>query len=122
MTVAFSKDFREYALEQLKYGDTVEEVALQLGIGKTVLYKWRKLRLAGCDISPRKRENKPRKANYAQIEEIIKNNPNILQREIAKLIGMSVSGVSSVLQRLGIALKKRLPRIKKQILQNKRNF
>ena len=60
----------------------------------------------GCEkraiASPRKRQNKPRKANYEQLSRIVKKNPHLLQREIAKMVGMSKSGVGYALRNLGI--------------------
>ena len=55
-------------------------------ISESVVYAWRKQLRETGDVSPRKRENKPRKANYEELLRIVRENPSLLQVEIAKMI------------------------------------
>jgi len=117
-----TKEFREEILSYVsEKGWSVEEVSAFFDISESVVYAWRKQLRETGDVSPRKRENKPRKANYEELLRIVRENPSLLQVEIAKMINMSRSGVSAALCRLGIVKKKGSPHTKKQILKNKKN-
>ena len=102
-------------------GWRIEEGSAFFDISESAMYRWQKLLRDTGDVSPRKRENKPRKANYEELLRIVRENPSLLQMEIAKMINMSRSGVSAALCRLGIVKKKGSPHTKKQILKNKKN-
>ncbi|HHT9149792.1 MAG TPA: IS630 transposase-related protein [Candidatus Wujingus californicus] len=115
MTKAYDTDFRELALKHLERGELIEDVCATFGICLSVLYKWKKQKKETGDVSPQKRINKPRKANYEQIRELIKNNPDWTQAQIAKAVGMSPGGMCCVFKRLGIYLKKRVYITKKVI-------
>ncbi len=53
---------------------------------------------------------------------MVKDNPDMTPKEIAKIVDMSASGVSRALMRIGIFLKKRPKYTKKAMRQSKRSF
>lgn len=119
MTKAYSEDFRLAVLRQIKEGGDKEEVAKTFGIRINSINKWLRLFKENGNVTPKKRLNKPRKVDYEKLIEIIKNNPDIEQKEIGDMIGGSQSGVCRAMQRIGIVLKKRPHFTKKQMPQRK---
>ena len=115
MAIAYSKDFRELALKHWSEGMPIDEICAIFKIHYTSLYEWRKRKNETGDVSPRKRANKPRKVNYAQLEEIVKNNPDWTLKQMAEVFNMSQGGICKALGRMGISLKKRQLFTKKQI-------
>ena len=114
MTKAIGVDLRCLAVQKYNDGEDAEEVASELRICSDSVRKWARLLKTYGTLEPRKRANKPRKANYEQLKYIIAENPSITQAEIAQIVGMSKSGVGDALKRIGIVYKKKRYHIRKQ--------
>ncbi|CAL7961300.1 transposase [Alphaproteobacteria bacterium] len=99
----YSKDFREIVLKQIADG---EEVCMMLGISKTSVFRWENLKEENGDVSPKKNGNKPTKANHKQLMQIIIGNPNLTQKGIDVMIGITAIAIRRTFQRIGVAFKK----------------
>lgn len=70
----YSQEFKREALRQLESGRPIEKVALELGVGKTTIWRWRlELKdgksLDGASDSEVKRENARLRRRIRELEE-----------------------------------------------------
>ena len=122
----YSKDLRERALKYLQNGHTYAETMEVYSVGKSALWRWKKMLEEQGNL-----DDKPRGAYFKKIDPkkltaYIEEHPDAYLHEIAEIFSCSAAAVCKALKRLGYTNKKRnyiqragLPKSRRVQRQNK---
>ena len=101
--MCYSIDFRKKVLlVRAKEGLSLQKVANRFDISLSTVYRWTKR------IAPILKRNKPPvKINTERLLEDIKNHPDSYYYERAQRLGVSTTGITEAMKRLGITYKKK---------------
>lgn len=102
--MTYSLDFRKKVLKiRAEEGLSIEEVAIQFGIGKASVMRWL------INIEPNKKRNKPAtKIDMEALKKDVEANPDSYQYERAARFNVSKTGIRSALIRLKLTYKKNM--------------
>jgi transposase len=111
--MAYSKDYKECAVEYKRNNHTFEETQEIFGMAKSTFYEWEKEYDAGF---PKKQKRTcEKKINKEALKRAIEERPDSELSELAKPFGCTPQAVFYALRRMGITLKKRhSPTLKNQ--------
>jgi len=112
--MTYSLDLRKRVLNYLEKGNTQEEASIIFDISPKTVTNWVKKNKEN-NLSPKVRENKPRKIDNDQLIKYIKNNSDAYLREIAKEFSVTIQAIFYACKRLRITLKKRHKVIKNEM-------
>lgn len=112
--MTYSLDLRKRVLRYLEDGHTQEEASSIFRISLKTVTNWTKKNKEG-NLSPKVRENKPRKIDNDRLIKYIKKNADAYLREIAEEFGVTIQAIFYACKRLRITLKKRRPVIKNEM-------
>jgi len=119
--MTYSIDLRKRVLNYLKKGNTQEDASIIFGISPKTVTNWVKKNKEN-NLSPKIRENKPRKIDNEQLIKYIKNNSDAYLREIAKEFNVTIQAIFYACKRLRITLKKRHRVIKNGMKKSEQNL
>jgi transposase len=102
--MSYSHDLRERVLQCIKQGGKKIEAARRYGIHINTVYAW----LAQPDDHQAKKPGSKdsRKFKQADLAQAIKEQPDLMLKELAQRFGVSVSDISATLRKMGISRKK----------------
>jgi putative transposase len=103
----YSEDLRTKALNLLSQGKSKVAVSHLLGISRRVLYNWLKQQKDLGHLKPKKRVEKAYKIDEEALNLLIKENPDMYQKDIGKKLNVSQSGICRAFKKLGITRKKK---------------
>jgi transposase len=111
--MAYSKDYKECAVEYKRNHHTFEETQEIFGMAKSTFYEWEKEYNAEFPEKPKRTCEK--KINKEALKRAVEERPDSELSELAEPFGCSPQAVFYALRRMGITLKKRrLPTQKNQ--------
>ncbi len=93
--------FRRKVLAQIKEGVSKREAARLFKISPQTLYNW----LMREDLNPALSKERHRKIDKAKLRAHVKEHPQMLLRERAKIFGVSIPGLSIALKTMKIVKK-----------------
>ena len=65
---SFSRDFKLSVIARLEAGESGSTLALELGVKRTIIYRWRDAWRAGGELALRSRRGRPSKADALALE------------------------------------------------------
>lgn len=100
--MSYSVDFRRQALRTLsKNGFSYRKTAVFYGISPDCLVRWKR------QLEPKLSDpREPRKISNATLRADVRNHPDDFAYERASRLGVSKSGISDAMRRLGLSRKK----------------
>ena len=122
MGKSYSEDLRMCVVKYFEEVNDVDEVVRLYGISRNSIYLWRSQYRKLGHIKKKIPRPPVRKLNYEELDKFIQENPDMMQKDVAKLFGVVNSTMSDAFKRLGYCKKKRLQPTKKQIQENKMYF
>ncbi len=108
------------AIKYKRDGHTFEETQAIFGMAKSTFYAWEKEYEAGFPKKPKRTCEK--KINKEALKRAIEERPDSELSELAKPFDCSTQAIVSALKRMGITLKKRPSRIRKNQKKSARNI
>jgi len=106
--MAYSKDFREKAMEYMNKGHTKEELYEAFGIYPSAISRWKKLRKETGSLEPQYPETRSGKIDMKELEEAIEEKPDAYLHELAKKFGCTKQAIFYAQKRLDITYKKNI--------------
>ena len=104
--MSYSQDLKKRVLLHIKKGSGKTEAAALFSVGRSTIYKWLS---EPDDHQPRKPGPKDsRKFKRCTLRQLLEANPDMLQKELAAHLNVSVNAISRALMRMGMVRKKRL--------------
>ena len=119
--MSYSLDLRKRVLKYLEKGNTQKEASVIFEVSPKTVTNWVK-RNKENKLSPKVRENKPRKIDNDQLIEYIKKNSDAYLREIAQEFRVTIQAVFYACKRLKITLKKRHLDTRRGMKKNEQNL
>lgn len=103
--MAYSKDYKERAVNYKREKHTNKEVCEIFKIAKSTLYEWEKEYDAGFPDKPKRTYEK--KINKEALKKAVEERPDSELAEFAELFDCTVQAVSLALKKMNITRKKR---------------
>jgi transposase len=107
-TSPYNIDLREKVVKYLEKGNRYIDAALVFEISGSAIGRWYRKYKGEGNFKAKIRIGAKRKIDDKTIEEMIKANPNLNLKFIAKSFGISIHPVADSLKRLGYSYKKSL--------------
>lgn len=111
--MAYSKDYKKCAVEYKRNHHTFEETKEIFGMAKSTFYEWEKEYDAGFPDKPKRTYEK--KINKEALKRAISERPDSELAELAEAFACTPQAVFYALKRMGITLKKRHLRTRKNL-------
>jgi len=105
--MAYSKDFRECVVKNIKEGKTWKEVLEIFKISRQTLCKWLRMEKTGDLSDKARKEYKVRKIATDKLRELVANHADWTLNQYAEKFNCSYQAVALRLKKLGITHKKR---------------
>lgn len=103
--MSYSTDLRQRVLNFVHQGGSKAEAARRFQVSRGRVYAW--LRLPSDNLEPRKPGPKgSRKIDLQQLDEAIRTNPEMLQKDLAKQFGVCDSTIHYARKRLNVSRRK----------------
>jgi transposase len=106
--MAYSRDFREAALNFKQTGHSFAELKEVFGIKPQTYYNWLKLKENTGKLEARKVERRKRKIDLEKLEQVVREKPDAYLSEIAESFNCTPQAVFYALKRGKITYKKTL--------------
>jgi transposase-like protein len=104
--MSYSPDLRQRVVDFVRKGGSKAEAARRFQISRGRVYAW--LDLPPGQLAPKKPGPKgAHKLDLQQLDDAIRANPDVLQKELAQQFGVCKSAIHYGLKRLKISRKKR---------------
>jgi transposase len=107
MNMAYSRDYREAAIEFKLKGHTFSELKDVFKITSQTYYNWLELRNETGSLEARRAETRRRKIDPERLKQAVKEKPDAYLRELAELFNCKPQSVFYALKRNKITYKKR---------------
>lgn len=114
----YSEDLRKKALNCVTNGMHKAEVSKFLSISRRTLDRWIKQKRELGHLRPQKLIHKVFKIDPEVLKTAISQNSDLYQKDLAKELNVSQSGICRAFKRLGITRKKR-PKSTKSVVKKK---
>jgi len=121
MSMSYSIDARQIALQYHKNGHTLEETSKELKVGISTLTRWKKQLSTTGRLAKAPLERQPRKFVDDELRAYMQENPFATLKQIAEEFGGSITGAFDALRRLNITLKKGLLPTRRGMRKSGRN-
>ena len=121
MSMSYSIDARQMALQYHKNGHTLEETSKELKVGISTLTRWKKQLSTTGSLAKAPLERQPRKFVDDELRAYMQENPFATLKQIAEEFGGSITGAFDALRRLNITLKKGLLPTRRGMRKSGRN-
>jgi transposase len=105
--MAYSRDYREAAIEFKLKGHTFGELKDVFKITSQTYYNWLELRNETGSLEARRAETRRRKIDPEKLKQAVEEKPDAYLRELAKLFNCTLQSVFYALKRNRITYKKR---------------
>jgi transposase len=107
MVMAYSEDLKQRVLAYIQAGASKIEASKVFCVSRATIYIW-----LGQPADHQRRKPGPkagigRKIDRAKLAELIQEHPDLLQRDMAQIMGVSTSGIAHALNALKITHKKK---------------
>ena len=106
VSMAYSTDARQMALDYHSNGHTLEETSRELQVGMSTLTRWKKQLSETGNLEKAPLERQPRKFHDDELREYMRENPFATLKQIAEQFGGSTTGAFDALKRLKVTLKR----------------
>jgi transposase len=106
MGKSYSEDLRMCVVKYFEEVNDVDEVVRLYGISRNSIYLWRSQYRKLGHIKKKIPRPPVRKLNYEELDKFIQENPDMMQKDVAKLFGVVNSTMSDAFKRLGYCKKK----------------
>jgi transposase len=113
--MAYSKDFRQRAIEYMEKGHSEKELQEAFGIRATNVRRWRKLLSKSGSLKPQYRETRRRKIDGEKLKQAVERKPDATLAELAAQFNCTSPSIHAALKRQKITVKKRLSPTKSKI-------
>jgi transposase len=111
--MAYSKDYKECAVEYKRNNHTIEETKEIFGMAKSTFYEWEKEYDAG--FPEKQKRTYEKKIDKEALKRAVEERPDSELSELAEPFGCTPQAVFYALRRMGITFKKRhSPTLKNQ--------
>jgi transposase len=120
--MSYSVKFRSEVLNFCKgIGNTIRDAAKIFNISTCTINNWKKLFETTASLEA-KTERSSRKIKPEEMEELLNNQPDLMQHEIAKHFNVTRDTVSRTLKRLGYKRKKKITLYKERCEKKRQIF
>lgn len=113
--MAYSKDFRQRAIEYMDEGHSEKELYEAFRIRATNVRRWRNLLRQSGSLNPQYRETRRRKIDVEKLKQAIERKPDATLTELGMEFNCTKQSIHTALQKLKITVKKRLSHTRKRI-------
>jgi transposase len=121
--MAYSLGFRKEVLGFCEeVGNTIKDGAAKYKISTNTICLWKDLLKETGSLKKRKVLRKQKKICLQELEQLLKEYPDMLQREMAAHFKVARSAIQKALKKLGYKRKKKPFYIKKEMKSKERNF
>ncbi|AGF53285.1 transposase [Synechocystis sp. PCC 6803] len=100
--MAYDLDLRIKVIVFIESGGGITKASKTFRVGRATVYRW----LGREELAATKVENRQRKINRKELEEDVKNNPDMLLKERAKKFGVTSASLSYQFKKMKITRKK----------------
>jgi len=105
--MAYNKDLRSRVIDFIKEGHTQEETSKVFKVGTTTIKRWLSLLSETGSLENKPLNRTASKFDSEKLNAYIKENPDVILKDIAEHFGGSVTGAYYALKREKITYKKR---------------
>jgi putative transposase len=116
--MAYDLDLRLKVIEFIESGGGITKASKIFKVGRATIYRW----LGREELAATKVENRQGKINIKELEEDVKNNPDMPLKERAKKFGVTPASLCYQFKKMKITRKKNSYFIKREMLKNEQNI
>jgi len=117
----YSEDLRTKALDCIANGMSKVSVSKFLNISRRTLHRWCKQKKETGHLKVKKRVEKPYKIDEEILRKLIKDNPDMYQKDLGAKLNASQSGICRIFKKLGITRKKKTNSISNDPMKKDQN-
>jgi putative transposase len=116
--MAYDLDLRIKVIDFIEGGGGITKASKIFKVGRATIYRW----LGREELAATKVENRQRKINIKELEEDVKNNPDMLLKERAKKFGVTSASLCYQFKKMKITRKKNSYFIKRERSKSEQNI
>jgi putative transposase len=115
--MAYDLDLRLKVIDFIESGGGITKASRTFRVGRATIYRW----LGREELAATKVETRQRKINIKELEEDVKNNPDILLKERAKKFGVTPASLCYQFKKMKIT-RKNSYFIKREMAKSEQNI
>jgi transposase len=121
--MAYCAEYRQRVLEfWSRPGNSLRKTAEVFGISTNTLSNWKRLQKETGNLEKKSIERPQKKINLEELRQILQQNPDKFQRELAEHFGVARASIYGALKKLGFTRKKKLSCTKKGTSKKEKNM
>lgn len=116
--MAYDLDLRIKVIVFIESGGGITKASKTFRVGRATVYRW----LGREELGATKVETRQRKINRKELEEDVKNNPDMLLKERAKKFGVTPASLCYQFKKMKVTKKKNSYFIKREMPKSEQNI
>lgn len=116
--MAYDLDLRIKVIDFIESGGGITKASKIFKVGRATIYRW----LGREELGATKVETRQRKINRKELEEDVKNNPDMLLKERAKKFGVTPASLCYQFKKMKVTKKKNSYFIKREMPKSEQNI
>lgn len=116
--MAYDLDLRLKVIDFIESGDGITKASRTFRVGRATIYRW----LGREELAATKVETRQHKINIKELEEDVKNNPDMLLKERAKKFGVTPASLCYQFKKMKVTKKKNSYFIKREMPKSEQNI
>ena len=113
--MGYTEDFKIAVVEFQMKGNSIKKTSETFGVGTTIVSDWKRIFVSTSRIERKiPDKSKKRKVTPEKLDELLRENSDIMQTEIAEKLGCTPQAVCNAMKKFGFSRKKNKIPSKKQ--------